>query len=144
MTDARELMITITKAFEEGDVRPLLKSIHNEIVWRSASGHADLFRFGGTHKGRDGVIDAISNIGADYTFHRLGPKEIIAYGDVVWGLFDAEISYKPLRRTHWSKRVRLEMAIRWRLKDGKIIEHQAFFDTASLLLQQGHSVQLKS
>jgi hypothetical protein len=31
------------------------------------------------------------------------------------------------------------MAIRWRLKDGKIIEHQGFFDTASLLIQQGQS-----
>jgi len=28
------------------------------------------------------------------------------------------------------------MAIRWQLKDGKIIEHQAFFDTAYLLMVQ--------
>jgi hypothetical protein len=28
------------------------------------------------------------------------------------------------------------MAIRWRLKDGKIIDHQAFFDTAYLLITQ--------
>ena len=32
---------------------------------------------------------------------------------------------------------RSEFAVRWRLKDGKIIEHQAFWDTASLLIQQG-------
>jgi hypothetical protein len=29
------------------------------------------------------------------------------------------------------------MAFRWRLKDGKIIEHQGFWDTASLMIQQG-------
>jgi hypothetical protein len=35
-----------------------------------------------------------------------------------------------------SKEVDLEIAIRWLLKEGKIIEHHSFFDTASLLIQQ--------
>jgi hypothetical protein len=29
------------------------------------------------------------------------------------------------------------MVMRWKLRDGKIVEHQAFFDTASMLIQQG-------
>jgi ketosteroid isomerase-like protein len=35
--------------------------------------------------------------------------------------------------------IKLDMAIRWRIKDGKIIEHQAFFDTAHLVVQQALS-----
>ena len=38
------------------------------------------------------------------------------------------------------KTAALEIALRWQLKDGKIIEHQAFFDTAKLLAQQGRVV----
>ena len=39
-------------------------------------------------------------------------------------------------KTPRPKPVELEMAIRWRLKDGKIIEHKAFFDTVYLLTHQ--------
>jgi hypothetical protein len=73
------------------------------------------------------------------------PREIVAAGNVVWGLFDVELDYDPSRgvddigKSKHSKSAELEVAIRWRLKDEKIIEHQAFFDTASLLIQQGYA-----
>jgi hypothetical protein len=78
----------------------------------------------------------------DYTFHRFVPREIVAKGDIVWGLFDADIGYNPKRGKDPAKQVSLEIAIRWKLKDGKIIEHQAFFDTASLLTQQGQGPEV--
>ena len=65
------------------------------------------------------------------------PKEVLAEGDVVWGLFDVGLRYDAKGRASEAINVQLDMAIRWRLRDGKIIEHQAFFDTAQLLLQQG-------
>ena len=76
----------------------------------------------------------------DYTFYRFKPREIVAKGNVVWGLFDAEIGYKPFVGRDTAKHVCLEIAIRWQLQDGLIIEHQGFFDTASLLTQQGQAV----
>jgi ketosteroid isomerase-like protein len=33
--------------------------------------------------------------------------------------------------------VRSDVSIRWTVKNGKITEHQGFFDTAGVLLQQG-------
>jgi hypothetical protein len=63
-------------------------------------------------------------------------KEIIAKGDVVWGLFDAEIKYQPVGNKHPYVPIELEISMRWQIKDGKIIEHQAFFDTAALLVQR--------
>ena len=133
---AEELMRKVAAAFEQGDLRPLLESIHPEIVWKSASSNAGLFRFAGPHRDRSGVLDVTSKIAMDYTILRFHPREIIARGDTAWGLFDAQFGYQPgpdMAR----KAVDLEIAIRWRLKDGKIIEHQAFFDTANLLVQTG-------
>jgi EAL domain-containing protein (putative c-di-GMP-specific phosphodiesterase class I) len=50
------------------------------------------------------------------------------------------VFFDPKGANEPKRNIALEMAIRWRLKDSKIIEHQAFFDTASLLVQQGKSL----
>ena len=144
MSDAETLMRKVCAAFEKGDLQPLLDSLHPEIVWKAASTQPGLFRFSGKYEHRAGVRDVTSQIAMDYTFHRFSPREIVAKGDVVWGLFDAEIGYQPRAGKDTSKHAILEIAIRWQLKDGKILEHQAFFDTASLLAQQGQSVELLS
>jgi ketosteroid isomerase-like protein len=135
--DGAELMRKVAAGFEKSDLRPLLDAIHEEIVWKSATKHEGLFRFDGEYKNRPGVLDILSKISLDYTFHHLKPKEILAHGDVVWGLFDVGLSYDPKGKGSTPKAVKMEMVFRWRLKDGKIIEHQGFWDTASLLIQQG-------
>jgi ketosteroid isomerase-like protein len=135
--DGAELMRKVAAGFEKSDLQPLLDAIHEEIVWKTASKQEGVFRFDGEYKNRPGVLDVLSKISMDYTFHYLRPKEILAVGDVVWGHFDASLSFDPKGKGGADKTVNLEMAIRWRLKDGKIIEHQGFFDTASLLIQQG-------
>jgi ketosteroid isomerase-like protein len=137
--NAEALMRKVAAAFEKGDLRPLLDSIHPEIVWKAASDNAGLFRFAGPHRDRAGVLDVTAKIAMEYTFARFQPREIVAKGDIVWGLFDAEVSYLPVDGSQ-RKNATLEIAIRWRLKDGKIIEHQGFFDTAKLLMEQGRMV----
>jgi ketosteroid isomerase-like protein len=138
--DAEALMRKVAAAFEKGDLKPLMESIHPGIVWKSASGDTNLFRFAGPHRDRSGVLDVTAKIAMEYTFQRFHPREIIAKGDVVWGLFDAEVSYQPFNLGEARKMATMEIAIRWQLKDGKIIEHQAFFDTAKLLKDQGRVV----
>jgi ketosteroid isomerase-like protein len=142
MSDAEKLMRDVATAFGKGDLQPLLDAIHPQVVWKAAATQAGLFRFGGEYHQRAGVREVTAGIAMDYTFYRFDPREIIANGDVAWGLFDAEIGYKPLNEKDQPQRIKLEMAIRWKLKDGKIFEHQAFFDTASLLIQQKHSMEL--
>jgi ketosteroid isomerase-like protein len=136
-TDPEELMRVVTAAFETGDLRPLLSAVHPEIVWKAASPHTSLFRFGGVHHRREGVLDVTAQIAMDYVFRKFKPREIVAKGDIVWGLFEVEAVFEFQNGKPGPKPVELEIAIRWRLKDGKIIEHQAFFDTASLLAQRG-------
>src|SRR5262249_42735694 len=133
-----ELMRSVVAAFERSDLRPLVAALHDDVLWKSASREeGGPFSFSGDHRKMAGVISVLSHISKDYTFHRMRPKQIHSSGNVVWGEFDVELRYDAKGRGADSVPVRLEMAIRWRLKDGKIIEHQAFFDTAHLLLQQG-------
>ena len=134
-----ELMRTIAAAFEQSDLQPLLDALHDDVIWKSASKEEGLFSFHGEYRNRSGVLEVLSNISKDYTFHHMKPKEIVASGDVVWGCFDAAVRYDAKGTAAKTAFVELEIAIRWRLKDGKIIEHQAFFDTAHLLMQQNQA-----
>ncbi|HMH65656.1 MAG TPA: hypothetical protein VK515_08725, partial [Rhizomicrobium sp.] len=70
-----------------------------------------------------------------YHFTRFMPKVVTAKGDQVWGLFEAEALHLPSGRY-----VRSDISMRWTVKDGKITEHQGFFDTAGVLMQQGDLV----
>ena len=82
-------------------------------------------------------MEVTGEIASEYIFVRLDPKEIVANGEVVWGQFDAEVKYQPVGNKHPYDNVQLDIAMRWRVRDGKIIEHQAWFDTAALLVQRG-------
>jgi ketosteroid isomerase-like protein len=136
-TDPEALMRLVTAAFAAGDLRPLLAAIHKDIVWKAGSPDTNLFRFAGTHERRTGVMEVTGELASEYIFHRLEPREITVKGDVVWGLFDAGIKYQPVGDKRIYPFLDLDMAIRWRIKDGKVIEHQEFFDTAALLRQRG-------
>lgn len=134
--DGAKLMRSVVAAFEKSDVQPLLNALHEDVVWKSASREGGPFSFKGDYRNRAGVLEVQSNISKDYTFHHMTPREIVEAGDVVWGLFDVGLRYDAKGRSTGATDVELEMAIRWKLKDGKIIEHQAFFDTAHLLMRQ--------
>lgn len=132
-----KLMRSIAAAWEQSDMQPLLSALHDDVVWKTGSRSPDgPFSFKGDYANRAGILDVLSNIAKDYTFHRMRPVEIVEGPDVVWGLFDVSLSYDAKGRGTARRTVQMEWALRWRLKDGKIIEHQAFFDTAYLLQQQ--------
>jgi len=132
------LMRRVVAAFEQSDLKPLLDALHEDVVWKSASRDPDSpFSFAGDHKNRAGILAVLSHISKDYTFHRMTPVEISQTGEAVWGLFRVNLRYDPKGRNIKPRNIEMDWALRWRLKDGKIIEHQAFFDTAYLLQQQG-------
>ena len=126
------LMRRVATAFEKGDLEPLFEAIDDHTVWKTASALSDMFRFGGEYKKRIGITEVLSRIATAYVFRRFEPMEIVASGEIVWGLFQVEADYRPT-----GKKLKVEMAVRWRVRNGKIAEHQGFLDTASLLRQQG-------
>jgi ketosteroid isomerase-like protein len=133
-----ELMRTVTKGIASNDIRPLLAAIDDNTVWKSAAGAASPFRFHGEYRSRAGVTDVTSNIFTTYTFLKFDAREIISAGEVAWGLFDVEGLYHPAKdRGVAGKPIRYECALRLHVRNGKILEWQAFFDTLSLLHQQG-------
>ncbi len=129
-----KLMRTVTAGFEQSDLRPLIDALHPPVIWKSAAEEeGPLLRFGGTHVGRVGVTQVLATIAADYHFRRFKPVEIVESGEIVWGIFDAVIEHLPtVRKRLNAKAIAFKCAIRWRVRDGKILEHQAFFDTAAV------------
>jgi len=118
-----KLMRTIVAAFEKSDLKPLLDALHEDVLWKSASWQEGPFSFKGDYRNRAGVIEVLSQISKDYTFHHMKPREVMAASDVVWGLFDVGLRYDAKGRITGARDIELEIAIRWQLRDGKIIEH---------------------
>ena len=80
--------------------------------------------------------ELMRDIVAGFARSDLQPLLDALHDDVVWGCFDVALSYDAKGKGIEPVPVAFEVAIRWRMKDGKIIEHQAFFDTAHLLMKQ--------
>lgn len=134
--NSEDLMRTVIAAFAQADLAPLMEALHQDVVWKTASRRAGLFSFQGEYKKRAGVIELLSTLARDYTFHHMTPKEIVGGQDSVWGLYDVVLCYDPKGKHRVTDPVYLEMAFHWRLQGGKIIEHRSFFDTAYLAQRQ--------
>ena len=130
----RGLMLSVIAAFKESDLGPLFDAIHPDVVWK-VTAPKEFFRFGGTHRGIAGMREYTALLFSRYHFVRFQPKSVTAKGNQVFGLFEAEAKHRPSGRT-----VKSDISIRWTVRDGKIIEHQGFFDTAGVLIQQGDLV----
>ena len=127
----KNLMLSVIAAFRDGNLDPLFAALSPEVVWKATAPRA-FFRFGGTHRGLAGMKEYTALLFSRYHFTRFVPRILTAKDDQVWGLFEAEALHQPS-----GKYVQTEISIRWTVKDGKITEHQDFFDTAGVLMQQG-------
>jgi ketosteroid isomerase-like protein len=127
----KALMLSVMAAFKEGDLEPLFATLSPDVVWKS-NAPKEFFRFGGIHRGMAGMKEYTAQLAMQYHFVKLEPRTITAKGDQVWGIFKAEAQHRPSGRY-----VRSDLSIRWTIADGRITAHQGFFDTASVLMQQG-------
>jgi ketosteroid isomerase-like protein len=134
------LMKTVVEAWGQADLEPVRAALDENVVWKSASTCKDgVFRFGGVYRGKSNVLALLALLSANYFFQRYTMKEIISRGEIVWGLFDTDGAYIPTGGSDEDRKpIHFETAFRWRIRDGKILEAQSFFDTAALLVQQGN------
>lgn len=130
----RSLMLSVFAAFKDSDLGPLFDAIHPDVVWK-VTAPKEFFRFGGTHRGIAGMREYTALLFSRYHFVRFHPKSVAAKGEQVFGLFEAEAKHRPSGRY-----VKSDIAIRWTVREGKVVEHQGFFDTAGVLIQQGDLV----
>ena len=125
------LMLSVLAAFRAGNLEPLFAALSSDVVWK-VTAPKEFFRFGGTYHGTAGIHEYTALLSSRYHFTRFTPEIVTAKGDQVWGVFEAEALHQPSGRY-----VRFDLSLRWTVKDGKILSHQCFFDTASVLMQQG-------
>jgi ketosteroid isomerase-like protein len=134
MSDAasnKAIVKRILTAYAVGDLSPLLAALDDNVSWTSNAlvGH---YRFGGRRHGRGGVIEGLSLIAADYDITRYEVREMIAEGEVVWVTSDLGVTDKRN-----SRNMDFMLVSRWQFRAEKLVSFCEFFDTASVMQQQG-------
>jgi ketosteroid isomerase-like protein len=127
----KNLMLAVMAGLKSGKLEALFAAIRADVVWKVMAPR-EFFRFGGSYEGMAGVKEFTALLFSDYHLARLNPLIVTAKGEEVWGMFDAEALHRPSGRY-----VRFDVSLYWRVRDGQIAEQQCFFDTASVLIQQG-------
>ena len=124
-------MLAVMAGFKSGKLEALFETIRADVVWKVMAPR-EFFRFGGSYEGVAGVKEFTALLFSDYHLARLNPRTVTAKGEEVWGMFDAEALHRPSGRY-----AQFDISLYWRIKDGQLAEQQCFFDTASVLMQQG-------
>lgn len=127
----KNLMLAVMAGLKSGKLEALFAAIRADVIWKVMAPR-EFFRFGGSYEGVAGVKEYTALLFCDYHLARLNPRAVTAKNDEVWGMFDAEALHRPSGRY-----VQFDISLYWRIKDGQIAEQQCFFDTASVLIQQG-------
>ena len=127
----KNLMLAVMAGLKSGKLEALFAAIRPDVVWKVMAPR-EFFRFGGSYQGMAGVKEYTALLFSDYHLARLNPRSVTAKGEEVWGVFDAEALHRPSGRY-----ARFDMSLHWRMQGGQIAEQQCFFDTASVLIQQG-------
>ena len=121
----------IIAAYAIGDLTQLLDALSADVVWTS-HGPPDQLRFAGAHEGRDNCLAGLSIMAADFALHSYEVVEMIAEGDVVWMQARVETS----RRTGGPRHT-INVANRWEFRDGKVVSITEYYDSASMLMNDG-------
>lgn len=132
----QELMRFVFEELARGRNRPLLDAVHDDVIWKLATTRKGYFPFGGEYRGRAGVEQSLAQFSKRFAFRRFEPVEIVSAGEIVWGVFSVLIESIEDPAPN-PKSVTTQIAIRWRISDNRVLEHQAFTDTLSLLFPAG-------
>ncbi len=127
----KALIGQILRAYGQGDLRPLLVALDEAVTWE-AHVRPPHYRFGGQRTGHAGVMEVAALIAAEYAIQSYQVKELVSEGGTVWALSEAAYIHNET-----NKPVNFVSVTRWVLRGGKIAEFHSFFDSASVLAQQG-------
>jgi ketosteroid isomerase-like protein len=130
----KALVRRVLGAYAQSDLSPFLEAIDADMVW-TVQAPAGSYGFAGRHLGRAGVLAGMGKIATDYQLNRYHVVELVAEDDVVW--MSAEVDF-----THRKSGTQLSfpMVSRWQFRNGKVAALTEFYDSASLLIQEGRMV----
>ncbi|MEI9885574.1 MAG: nuclear transport factor 2 family protein [Rhizomicrobium sp.] len=127
----KERVRHILGAYAQSDLEPLLQAIHPDIVWITQAPSA-YYPFGGRHEGRAGTLAGVAKIATVYSLNRYDVVELVAEGDVVWLTANLDFTHRKS-----GARLQFQLVGRWEFRDGKILKLTEYFDSASVLEQEG-------
>ncbi len=125
------LMRRLAKAIENSDLQSLVAAVDEQVAWHVGTRQPGIFGLGGTYLSRAGLLEVTAKIATQLNFYRFEPKEILAGDEIVWGWFDVAATLIGRPTQH----VQCDFALRWRVRNGKILESRSFYDTADVAAQ---------
>jgi uncharacterized protein len=112
-------------SFLQGNIEGILDLLNDDITWELPSSAG--VPFSGVFSGKKGVLDFFQQIAANNEFHEFNVTDFIADGDKVVALGSLKATSKTTGKTSSNK-----WAHFWQLKDGKVIRHYEYADTAEI------------
>jgi len=115
------------KAFEKGDIPSVLAGLDSNVVWNEAEGNA--YADGNPYKGPDAVLNGVfGRIGqqwdgfklVDIELHEMDNDQVLA-----------TLRYNGIYKLT-GKKIDVQAAHHWKLRDGKVVSFQQYADTKQL------------
>lgn len=111
--------------FLQGNIPAMLDLLSDDIEWTlPASANVS---FSGTFRGKDGVLNFFQNVGSTNDITEFAVDAYIADGNYVVALGHLSAKAKPTGKTSSNKWAHV-----WQLKNGKVISHYEYADTAEI------------
>lgn len=116
-----DVLKTMYKAFETGDVATVLATLADDVSWTEAEG----FPYGGTYIGHNAVIQNVfMRLMAEWDNFAVAPQQYVEQGDMVVALGEYSGSYKAT-----GKAFRVPFAHVWTFANGKAAVFRQLTDT---------------
>ena len=125
MTDSVKLIKDCFDAFGRGDPGYIVARVTDDVDWRHVGGPE--IPYGGAYKGRDGVGQFFSRIGAAVEVKTWVPMHVVASGEdvVAWGAWSG--TAKPTGKGFAS-----DWGMVFGVRDGRIASFRVVEDTARI------------
>jgi ketosteroid isomerase-like protein len=120
-----EIVQACFAAFQRGDVPAILNFCDDNVEWIEA-GDSKSIPFAGRGKGKRSAAEFFRIIGETSETLKFEPQEYVANGDRVVAL-----GVQDLRAKSTGKIARVDWAIDFTVRNGKVTRWQAYYDTAA-------------
>jgi ketosteroid isomerase-like protein len=120
----KQLVQEAYRLFLKGDIQGVIERCHDDAEW--ASPESDYIPFAGMFRGKQGVAEFFSKLGANAHPVRFEPQEFIAEGDKVVVLGQATWQAKTTGRSFDTPFTHV-----FTMRDGKMARFEAYADTAA-------------
>ncbi|MGB7444327.1 MAG: nuclear transport factor 2 family protein [Coleofasciculaceae cyanobacterium] len=123
--DNIEIIKSIYRAFEQGDIEKALNLLDPNVEWIESEG----IPYGGTFVGREAVLSGVfGKIGQEWDNFQAHVDEFLEAGNTVISLGFDSGTYKAT-----GKSMRAETASFWTLKDGKVVKFVQYINTLKVV-----------